>query len=67
MNLDSLVLLPAERAELIDRLFQSNDAPHKIQIDTAWGAEFESSLDACKKGKIKASMVGDVMARINGR
>lgn len=64
---DALELPPVERAELIERLFQSFDAPHKTQIDVAWAAEFESRLDAYKEGKIKASPVEDVMERINRR
>lgn len=64
---DALELPPAERAELIERLFQSFDAPHKTQIDVASSAEFESRLDAYKEGKIKASPVEEVMTKINRR
>ncbi|RXK82482.1 addiction module protein [Chlorobaculum sp. 24CR] len=64
---DALSLTPAERAEMIERLFQSFDTPRKAEIDAAWAAEFESRLDACKEGKIKASPVEEVMERINRR
>jgi putative addiction module component (TIGR02574 family) len=64
---NELKRLPVERAEMIDRLFQSFDTPRKAEIDAAWADEFESRLDACKEGKIKASPVEEVMARINKR
>jgi len=35
--------------------------------EAAWAAEFESRLDAYKEGKIKASPVEEVMARIQRR
>jgi putative addiction module component (TIGR02574 family) len=52
---------------MIERLFQSFDNPRKAEIDAAWAYEFESRLDAYKGGKIKASPVEEVMARINRR
>lgn len=54
---DALELPPVERAELIERLFQSFDAPHKNQNNAAWATEFESRLDACKEGKIETSRI----------
>ncbi len=64
---DALKLPPVERAEMIERLFQSFDNPRKAEIDAAWAAEFESRLDAYKEGKIEASPVEEVMERINRR
>jgi len=64
---DALKLPPVERAELIERLFLSFNVSQKKQTDAAWAAEFESRLDAYKKGKIGASPIEDVMARINRR
>ena len=64
---DALSLTPVERAEMIERLFQSFDNPRKDEIEAAWATEFESRLDAYKEGKIKASPVEEVMARINRR
>lgn len=64
---DALEFSPFERVELIERLFQSFDAPHKTKIDTVWAAEFESRLDAYREGKIQASPVEEVMKRINRR
>jgi len=45
---DALELPPVDRAELIERLFQSFDAPHKTKVDAAWANEFESRLDGLK-------------------
>ncbi len=64
---DALEFSPVERVELIERLFQSFDAPHKTKVDAAWATKFESRLDAYKEGKIQASPVEDVMKRINRR
>lgn len=64
---DALELPPVDRAELIERLFQSFDVSRDARIDAAWATEFESRMDAYKDGKIGASPVEDVMARINGR
>jgi putative addiction module component (TIGR02574 family) len=57
---DALELLPVERAELIEKLFQSFD-------DAAWAEEVESRLDAYDRGEIKASSAEDVFVRINQR
>jgi putative addiction module component (TIGR02574 family) len=54
-----------EKAELIERLFQSFDARHKTQMEAAWATEFESRLNAYKEGQIEASPLEEVMARIN--
>jgi len=64
---DALGLTPVERAEMIERLFQSFDNPRKDEIDAAWATEFESRLDAYKEGEIKVSPVEEVMERINRR
>lgn len=64
---NKLKRLPTESAEVIERLFQRFDNPRKTQPDTAWATKFESRIDAYKEGKIKASPVEEVMARINKR
>ncbi|NTU53973.1 MAG: addiction module protein, partial [Chlorobiaceae bacterium] len=64
---DALELPPVEKAELIERLFQSFDAPHKTKTNAEWAVEFESRLNACKEGKIKASPKEEVMKSINRR
>ncbi|WP_076792833.1 addiction module protein [Chlorobium sp. KB01] len=64
---DALELLPVERAELIERLFQSFDRPANDKIDAAREEEVESRLDAYDRGEIKVSSAEDVFARINKR
>ena len=62
---DALDLLPIERAELIEKLFQSFDRPTSSKVDEAWAEEVESRIDAYERGEIKASSAEDVLARIN--
>ena len=64
---DALALPPIERAELIQRLFQSFDVPEDNRIDTAWTEEIESRIEAYDKGLLTASPAEDVLARINRR
>jgi putative addiction module component (TIGR02574 family) len=64
---DALSLPPIERAELIQRLFQSFDVSKDNRIDTAWTEEVESRVEAYDKGLLTASPAEDVLARINRR
>jgi putative addiction module component (TIGR02574 family) len=64
---DALSLPPIERAELIQRLFQSFDVSEDNHIDAAWAEEVESRIDAYDKGLLTASPAEDVLARINRR
>jgi putative addiction module component (TIGR02574 family) len=64
---NALDLSPVERAELIERLFQSFDRSQDHHVDEAWATEIESRIDAYDKGKIKASSAEEVFARINRR
>lgn len=64
---DALNLSPVERAELIERLFQSFDRSMNHSIDTVWKTEIESRIDAYDNGRIKASPVEEVISRINQR
>lgn len=64
---DALDLPPVERAELIERLFQSFDRSQDRRVDAAWATEIESRIDAYEKGKINSSPAEDVFARINRR
>lgn len=63
----ALGLPPVDRAELIERLFQSFDPSADRRVDAAWSEEIESRIDACADGKITASPAEEVMARINRR
>ena len=62
---DALDLLPIERAEIIEKLFQSFDRSKNKEIDAAWAVEIESRFDAYDKGEMKASTAEEVFARIN--
>lgn len=64
---DALNLPPIERAELIQRLFQSFDVPGDNHIDTAWTEEIEHRIKAYDKGLLSASPLEDVLGRINKR
>ena len=64
---DALDLLPVERAELIEKLFQSFDSLVRNTVDAAWAEEVESRFEAFDRGEIKASSAEDVFARINQR
>ena len=64
---DALELLPVEKAELIEKLFQSFDDAAGNAVDAAWAEEVESRLDAYDRGELKASSAEDVFARINQR
>jgi putative addiction module component (TIGR02574 family) len=64
---DALSLSPIERAELIQRLFQSFDVSKDNHIDPAWTEEIESRVEAYDKGLLTASPAEDVLARINRR
>ncbi len=57
---DALSLPPIERAELIQRLFQSFDVSEDNHIDAAWAEEVESRIDAYDKGLLTASPAEDV-------
>ncbi|TAN37783.1 MAG: addiction module protein [Verrucomicrobia bacterium] len=64
---DALGLPPVDRAELIERLFQSFDSSMDRHVDTVWAAEIESRIEGYDQGQIAASPAADVLARINRR
>ncbi|MGX9366789.1 addiction module protein [Desulfoplanes sp. PS50] len=64
---DALALPPIERAELIQRLFQSFDVQADNQIETAWTEEIESRIEAYDKKLLTASPAEEVLSRINQR
>ena len=47
---DALALPPLERAELIDRLYESLRSEHEREIESAWADESERRIDACLAG-----------------
>ena len=60
----ALDLQPVERAELIEKLFQSFDRSSSKRIDSAWAEEVESRFDAFDRGELKESPEAEVFARI---
>ena len=65
--LEALGLSPVERAEIIERLFQSFDASSNRPEDAVWALEVESRITAYEEGKLSASSSEEVFARINRR
>lgn len=63
----ALSLDPVERAELIDKLFQSFDTTPDRNIDARWADETESRIDAYDAGQICADSAKAVFDRINKR
>jgi putative addiction module component (TIGR02574 family) len=45
---------PAERASLIDLLWDSLDEEHIKEIETKWSAESEDRIDAFERGELPA-------------
>ncbi len=50
----ALRLNPVERAELIEALYRSFNAPTDKRTDAAWAEEAESRIDAHDAGRIRA-------------
>ena len=48
---DALALPPLERAEVIDRLYQSLRSEREREIESAWGEESERRIDAYLAGQ----------------
>lgn len=63
----ALHLNPVERAELIEALYQSFNAPADPRRDAAWAAEAESRIDAYEAGRLTADSADAVLARIAKR
>ena len=64
---EALGLPPVDRAEFIERLFRSFDPSDDRGADSPWSEEIESRIDAYDEGRMGASPVEDVLARINRR
>lgn len=63
----ALNLSPVERAELIEKLFQSFDKAPDTKIDALWADESESLIDAYDTGQIAADSAKVVFERISKR
>ncbi|MFH0771342.1 MAG: addiction module protein [Candidatus Omnitrophota bacterium] len=60
----ALGLPPIERAELIEKVFDSFSDPQKNNFDRLWAKEAESRIDAFEKGKLKAINAKKVFQKI---
>lgn len=60
----ALLLPPIERAELIERVFDSFGYHGKENFDVLWAKEAEARIDAFEKGKLKAVPAKKVFQRI---
>ncbi|OGS21885.1 MAG: hypothetical protein A3J83_04665 [Elusimicrobia bacterium RIFOXYA2_FULL_40_6] len=60
----ALLLPPIERAELIERVFNSFDYHGKDNFDTLWAREAENRIDAFDKGILKAVSAKKVFRKI---
>jgi putative addiction module component (TIGR02574 family) len=61
----ALNLPPVERAELIEKLFQSFDFSENKRINGLWSKESEDRIDAYENGKMKTIASENVFKRIN--
>jgi putative addiction module component (TIGR02574 family) len=59
---EALMLKPAQKAELIDKLLSSLDKPDR-EIDELWAKEVENRIDAYEKGDIKAVTLEKVLEK----
>jgi len=59
---DALSLEAVGRAELVDALLASLDAPDPA-IDALWADEAERRIDAYERGEIESLSIDEVMAR----
>jgi putative addiction module component (TIGR02574 family) len=59
---EALMLKPAEKAELIDKLLSSLDKPD-AELDDLWAREAENRIDAYEVGAIKAVTLEKVLER----
>lgn len=59
-----LDLPPIERAELVEKVFDSFSGSLENNFDHLWAQEAESRIDAFEKGKFKAVSVKRVFQKI---
>lgn len=60
----ALLLPPIERAELIEKIFNSFDYHGKDNFDALWAKEAEARIDAFERGKLKAIAAKKVFQEI---
>ena len=57
---------PIERAELVEKVFDSFNGSKEDIFDSQWAREAESRIDAFEKGKIKAVDAKKVIRNMKG-
>jgi len=60
----TLSLPPIERAELVEKVFDSFNGSRKNNLDRRWAQEVESRIDAFEEGKLKAVSAKKVFQKI---
>lgn len=60
----ALDLPPIERAELVEKVFDSFNGSQKNNFDRLWAREAELRIDAFEKGKLKAVSAKKVFQKI---
>ncbi len=60
----ALALPPQDRAEIVERLLASFQAPPDPRLDELWAREAEDRLDAYDRGELGTVPADEVLARI---
>ncbi len=60
----ALCLPPIERAELVEKVFDSFNGYQKNSVDHCWARNTKKRIDAFEKGKLKAVSVKKVLHKI---
>lgn len=60
----ALKLPPIERAELVEKVFDSFNGSQENNFDHLWAQEAESRIDTFEKGKLKAVIAKKVFQKI---
>lgn len=58
-------MLPVERAQLIEDLFDSFNFQRKQEIEEIWKIEIEKRVKAYEQGKLAEKSMDEVFAEIN--
>lgn len=64
---EALALPPQERAELVERLLATFQAPPDPKLDELWARESEDRLAAYDRGELEAIPAEEVFERIRQR
>ena len=59
-----VVLPPADRAEIAQRLIESLDEPADADWEAAWANELQKRAEGMKSGAVQGIPIDDVMAKL---